>query len=438
MYAINAVTLAAIAGSTAFVVLDVVDTHDWWKLALVPLLFLTKKRTAVALAAALAWFVTPLAGILFAATFVLSGVHRRYTQEFDAAALGHTDPKVAHETYLRAIRDSLDDDEPGVEGIGRLRARSAEVADYELQLREHEGTIADLARMVDGVPDGHPARAEGLALLANGLRLRGDVDIPGRFDEAVAAYDEALDPCHGASAPQLRAVAAHALTDKAEAIGHIGRAELALAIYDDIVADYDHAPHPLLAQHVARALYDKACTLRSLHRAEEQIAAWQGLVARFGDTTDASVRKYVAFALYQSGEELGDLGRPEEAEAAYDELVARYGDSKTAVLREHVTRALVKKAASLSERGLIDEELAAWEQVITTIGDDPGPDLCVRLAYALAKKTGILTRLGRTAEAHATIERTLAVFANSKHPTAIVAVSLAREWQADQVDREHA
>jgi len=221
----------------------------------------------------------------------------------------------------------------------------------------------------------------------------------GRLDEALAAYDRTVEDF-----PRD----AFARNGRAEMLRTLGRLDEALAAYDRAVEDFPRNA-------VARS--GRAETLRTLGRLDEALA-----------TYDRTVEEFPQNAVARNGraETLRALGRLDEALAAYDrtveefprEVVARTGRAETLRALDRLDEALAAydravedfprdafarsgRAETLRALGRLDEALAAYDR---SVEDFP------RNAVARSGRAETLRTLGRLDEALAAYDRTVEDF----------------------------
>ena len=176
----------------------------------------------------------------------------------------------------------------------------------------------------------------------------------GKYEEAIAVYDQVVERYGEASEPGLREQVAKALFNKGVTLGQLKRSEDAIVVYDQVVARCGEAAEPGLREQVARALVSKGVTLGDLKRSEEEMAVYEQVVARYGEAAEPGLREQVARALLYKGLTLGELKRSEDAIVAYDQVVAWYGEAAEPGLREQVARALVCKGRVFVDLGKYD------------------------------------------------------------------------------------
>lgn len=247
-----------------------------------------------------------------------------------------------------------------------------------------------------------PAVGEQLAwaLVSKGHAL-GEL---GRFEEALATFDEVVSKFGDTSELRSSVWVAKALVGRGYWLFKLNRLEEALTAFEELVRRYGDSPEPLLRESVARALFNKSFCLGQSRGREEEIAAYEELVRRFGDEAGASVGEWVAMALYNKGYRLGELNRPEEAVAAFDEVVRRYGDAAELPLRVQVAMALVGRGNRLHGLSRSQEALDSYDEVLRRYGDAAETRLRAEVAGALFNKGKQLGDLNRREEAVATFD----------------------------------
>jgi tetratricopeptide (TPR) repeat protein len=224
--------------------------------------------------------------------------------------------------------------------------------------------------------------SEAARLLNEGISLGKR----GRYEEAIAIYDELVARFGAATEPALREHVAGALLNKGFSAGALNRNEWAIAVYDELVVGFGTDTEPALREHVAEALLSKGGSLSSLGRHKEAIVAYDELVARFGTAAEPALREHVAGAFVNKGSSFRVLGRHEEAIAVYDELVARFGTATELALREHVGCALLNKGSSLEKLDRHEEAIVAYDELVARFGT--ATELVLRRQVAWATSDG--------------------------------------------------
>jgi tetratricopeptide (TPR) repeat protein len=148
------------------------------------------------------------------------------------------------------------------------------------------------------------------ALLEQGLAAE-------QADAAIAVVDRLLEQFGGFGELPVRAVVAKALSLKAGALMHLGRAEEELAVYNELVRRCVDAKEPALRQYAAQALHSMGALFSEQQRHEQANAAFDDLLACFADAPP----EIIARSRLGKGNALAALGRSAEASAAYDAVV---------------------------------------------------------------------------------------------------------------------
>src|SRR4051812_16626574 len=187
------------------------------------------------------------------------------------------------------------------------------------------------------------------------------------------------DPAEDAASPYDLACAVH---DRGVVLARLGRYEDAVAAFDEVAARFGGTPDRAVAGEVIVALGDKSRALRRLGRddeaaraADETVAAYDRAAARHGDP-GAQARTAVAAALVNKAGALWDGGRNPRLIEVYDALFARVASAPEPEPTSAVFEALLSYADVLTnlDRGeqadaLLDTAAALWGD-----GEDPGPD----------------------------------------------------------------
>lgn len=202
-------------------------------------------------------------------------------------------------------------------------------------------------------PDGLQTEngADTKALQQRSEELRSIPEANYSFDDwktrAFAAYNSnqleeaALFWEYAARTPAAGAVnSAQSIYNRGIALGQLGRYEEAIAAYDQLIAAYSQDPIPALREQVARAMSNRGIALAKLGRHEQVIDVCDQIVALYGHDSDPVLRDLVAISTSNRGVALGQLGRHEEAIAAFDKVIALDGQDSTPALRERVARAM--------------------------------------------------------------------------------------------------
>ena len=192
-----------------------------------------------------------------------------------------------------------------------------------------EEALAERRRLLD------ESRRATDVLGADGWFLRGNAAYEAkRYDEALAAYDRAIE---------LRPDYAEAHSNRGVALGRLDRDEQALA-------DYDRAIE--LRPDYAEAHSDRGVALGALGRQEQALAAYDHAIELRPDLSEAHSNRGVA---------LGKLGRPEAALAACDRAIE---------LRPDYANAHYNRVCALLRVGNFEQALTTLERAFELGIDD--------------------------------------------------------------------
>jgi tetratricopeptide (TPR) repeat protein len=264
------------------------------------------------------------------------------------------------------------------------------------------------AGLVEGTPPGQAA-----LFRLNAAVILGQL---GRYDEALAAFDDVVASYKDDDDPTVREQVAKALTNKGVALAQMWRPDDAIATYNDVIARYQIATEEPMRETVSLALFNKALAFGQTGRIDESIATYDEIVARYQDAKEAILREQVARALLNKGIMLTQQGNFELAIVAYDALEARFKDATEPNLREQVARALTNKGYLLSQQQRFQEAVATYDVVATRYKDATEPNIRVQVAYSLVNEGDAQRELGRFEDALATYKTTYSEFENATDP----------------------
>ena len=183
-----------------------------------------------------------------------------------------------------------------------------------------------------------------------------------RGEEAVPAFDKAVDKFETTDSPELRPVVATALVNKSSFLSGVGRTKEAITVCDQLVgsfADDDSAAEP-----VATALFNRANMLGELNRVEDALAAYAELRNRFGSSRSAGVLAPVVDGQVNRAVTLFSLQRWDDALRVCDETWDRFGNHESARVLQSAWTAMTIKSAILSVQGRGNEHLAACQELL--------------------------------------------------------------------------
>lgn len=170
-------------------------------------------------------------------------------------------------------------------------------------------------------------RPEARAEVASALYMKGSaLEEMGRFEDAIAAYDEVVNGFARDSESSVQASFLRAVSDKVGVLCRLERYQEAVDGSASLgIGPGGEIPGEARAS-VARGLWMVGVSLHRLRRWKEAVVAYREVVRRFGESEDPLTRQYCAEALFYQGLVLCNcLHRYEEALAVLREVVARYG-----------------------------------------------------------------------------------------------------------------
>ena len=240
-----------------------------------------------------------------------------------------------------------------------------------------------------------PAPSAARDLLGKALTLAEG----GRFQEAVAIWDEVVRKFGESDAPAELEQVSMALVNKGKALGRLGKVEEALAVLDDVVRRFgvdDGEGRPLA---VATALAGKGAMLSNLNRHTEALVAWNEVARRFGRSRVSELEALVVNALIGTAVALNTLNRPGEALEACDEVLKRVGKRSSPELHGELAAAMVGRGHALIALNRVDEAINAWGAVVERFGRSDSLRIVEQAASAFANIGTALFKSGRLEEA---------------------------------------
>jgi tetratricopeptide (TPR) repeat protein len=250
--------------------------------------------------------------------------------------------------------------------------------------------------------------------------------VAGDHDRALTGYDE-LDRAHGASTdPEVRAVVAAGLLEKAELLDKAERRDDELEVYSEIIGRYGRDRASSVRHQVARARFNNAatvvasgridqahvllddlvgeysgddsvevlditaralCQIGFLHahseRVDDALAAFDSVGERFGGVAQPALRKWAVTASSAGCQLLTASGEVAEAERRYRELTSRYRNDESASVRGEAAAALLTRALVIADGRSSVEAHRAFMHVVSQHGDDGAPEAARVVCLAL-------------------------------------------------------
>ncbi len=246
--------------------------------------------------------------------------------------------------------------------------------------------------------EGQPLTEElALASESNAYSLQEN----GRFDEAIAAWSEAVGKLAGVEAPWGRRARARALLGQAYASGGLGRRDQEMASLLLITAEFSADLDPVVASVVDTALYNESLALVADGKFADSINSNDRLLRRLEARGSGTTDELVAETLVQkaiTAQSLGDLDI--ELEAARG-VLAKFDKSPTLAVQTQVAKALLAIGNALTLRGEVEGSLDAYLEVESRFGSSSDPGLRQDVADALIEAAALHAQTGRLAQAKA-------------------------------------
>jgi len=211
------------------------------------------------------------------------------------------------------------------------------------------------------------------------LLLRSDIDVSyalfaegfalgewGRFDGALAAYDELLARFEGCDELEVLDRLAAARVNKGVVLGRLGLQKDVIVASDEFVGRFGNSDMPMMRRRLAIVLVNKGVALGLLLRFEEAISVYDDVVKRFSDSDARALQKWVATALVNKSVALYMLGRFKDQIEVCDYVVKRFGDSDAPALRELIALAHFNRACAFAQLNNVDDArsaLNAWKAI---------------------------------------------------------------------------
>jgi len=223
----------------------------------------------------------------------------------------------------------------------------------------------------------------------------------GRYEQALALFDEVIGEHREATQPLLRAVIASAYFNKGVTLANMDRPGLALAVWSEQVQRFGRDREVACAHWVCSALFNLACELaRSERDPHKVIAAYEELVARC-DAYPGDERLFEIGCDALSNLALFCEGAAESARvvATCDRLLARLGPAPRAAHRPHLLNALGAKGAALGELGEHERAIATMDAALGALSQHDAPERSERAVCLLNNKGRLLLKVDRYDEA---------------------------------------
>ena len=203
------------------------------------------------------------------------------------------------------------------------------------------------------------------ALLNKGITLTG----LNHFQEAIIAYDTAVETFASTDSPQLRDALATALANKSYCLEETGRMPDAIAACDELIARFGDNHMDSVEESVAIAMFNRATMLGQLHQTEEALTGYDNLFLRFSSNESETVLARVADGLVNQAATLFQSHRWKEALKVCDKLWNRFGKHASSDLLQTAAKGMTMKLAILSHQGHIGEVFAVSREFLNRLDE---------------------------------------------------------------------
>jgi tetratricopeptide (TPR) repeat protein len=190
------------------------------------------------------------------------------------------------------------------------------------------------------------------------------------YQNAVAAFDKAINRIGKADKKQLYGALAMALINKAVMLGAQGDHKDALTLYKQVVQKFGKSRDITLQRGLIRTLYNMALCLYRLNKNKEIMPIYEEIKKRFRNIDDLDIADVFASALINQGYFWGVFGELDKEIKSYDEVVTRYGSSEKRILQRAVSIALLNKAIAHLKAKEWDKALDVSKNVIKRYKDE--------------------------------------------------------------------
>ena len=188
-----------------------------------------------------------------------------------------------------------------------------------------------------------------------------------RGEEAMLAFDEAVEMFEVAESLELRPVVATALLTKSFLLSGLGRTQDAIDVCDQLIDKFPCDDSEPVAERVATALFHRGRMLGSTDRADEALAAYSELQGRFGSSESVDLLVLVLGGQINKARTLVDLQRWAEAIAVCEDTWSRFGNHESFLVLQRAWTAMAIKTVALSGQGFCREHLEACEELLNQL-----------------------------------------------------------------------
>jgi tetratricopeptide (TPR) repeat protein len=164
-----------------------------------------------------------------------------------------------------------------------------------------------------------------------------------------------------------------ALIDKGADLARSGRMAESLAVADQVIER--SASDPLTRRFMSRALNNKAIALATLGRHQESLAVLAEILNQFGKSPDPYSQRDVASGLLTYGRVIASTGNVAKALEMLDADINRFANTDEPHIRETIAEARFDRASMLGQMRKYTEAASAFERIVSMYGSDASPKL---------------------------------------------------------------
>jgi tetratricopeptide (TPR) repeat protein len=229
----------------------------------------------------------------------------------------------------------------------------------------------------------------------------------GRYDEALAQYDEVITILSSATEPSQVVRLATALANKAIVLIWLDRPVDAVAVAEDVVKRFDETADETLEAQVARALNAKANALRRLDP-NRALAAFDQVIERFEKSSDPMFDSAVGLALLNKSDTLLQIKAYDQTIATSQKMIDRYDGRNDQTSVRWVEMARCNMGEALANSNKLPEAIKVFDGILTRRRQTDDAQLRPMLVEVAFARGVALQWSGKRSEAIAALESIIA------------------------------
>jgi tetratricopeptide (TPR) repeat protein len=212
-----------------------------------------------------------------------------------------------------------------------------------------------------------------------------DASVRERLLSVIESSDSVLMEDGDSLDPVASRRVADALARKGQALRELGRFEDAVAVWDEQIVRFGEEPLAAAPSIAFEAWLSKARDLNHAARHREAVEAVAGLIELCdGRDQTAATQLMIAQALGVRARALRSMGRRDDAVACDEEMIARFGAAEETELRRWVAWALQHEARVLIDDGRVDDAIGVSQRLVDRLADESAESLPVVGQYVNA------------------------------------------------------